>query len=154
VLLLTPLAVGCFEFRQVPVAAAPIGQDVRVRVTDAGYDRLAATIGEQVPRLRRILDGPLISVDDRSLLMGLATWHGRPGSRESLYQRVSVPLSDVISVERKVLDRRKTTLVAVGAGAVLIAFIARYVSGEFGGTTSPFPEPGPGESIQVPFKPF
>ena len=152
VLLLTPLALGCFEFRQVPIAAAPVGKEVRVNLTDSGYHRLAATAGDQVPRLRRTLEGPLISVDEKGLVLGITSWQGRPGSRESLYQRIAVPVSDVLGLERKVLDRRKTTLIAAGAGAALIAFIAYYVSGEFGGSTSPFPEPGPGETIQVPVR--
>jgi hypothetical protein len=152
VLLPLGLTLGCFEYRPVPLTTPPVGKEVRVHLTDAGYNRLSETTADGVPRLRRTMDGSLISADGQRLLVAVASWQGRPGTRETLHQRIAVPVSDVISLERKLLDRRKTTLVAAGAGAALVAFIAYYVSGEFGGTTSPFPEPGPGESIQIPIR--
>lgn len=154
VLIASALTLGCFEYRQVPIAAAPVGKEVRVNLTDAGYNRLAGTAGDQLPRLRRTIEGPLISATEQSLLLGVTSWQGRAGTRETLHQRIAVPVSDVLGLERRMLDRRKTTIIAAGAGAALLAFIGYYVSGEFGGTTSPFPEPGQGESLQVPLIPM
>ncbi len=151
-LISSALAMGCFEYRQVPLTAVPIGKDVRVTLSDDGYARLVESVGSDMPRIRRTLEGPLISVEAQQLLVGVSSWVGRPGTREDLQQRVAVPVADVLGIERKLLNRRKTTIVAGGAAAALVVFITYYVSGQFGGTTSPFPEPGQGESVQVPIR--
>lgn len=39
-------------------------------------------------------------------------------------------------------------MIGAGAGVVLAAIIVRYVSGVFGGTTRPTPDPGPTEVVQ------
>ncbi len=143
---------GCFQYTQIPLAQARVGKDVRVHLTDAGYARLHETAGDQVPGLRRTIEGPLIASNDQRILVAVPVFTGGSAERATLQQRLAIPVSDVLGIERKMLNRRKTTIIAAGAAAALIAFIAYYVSGEFGGTTSPFPEPGQGESIQLQFR--
>lgn len=154
VLIPSALALGCFEYRQIPLTTAPIGKDVRINLTEDGHTRLVQSVGNDMPRVGQTFNGTLISRNDQWLLVGVESWAGRPGTREGLQQRITVPVSDVLGLQKKLLDNKKTTIVAVSTGAAVIAFIAYYVRGEFGGTTSPFPEPGPGESVQIPFRFF
>jgi hypothetical protein len=113
---------------------------------------LQQTAGDQLPRLRKVIEGPLIASDDQRMLIALPVAMGRGETNAMLQQRVAIQLTDVLGVERKLLNKKETGLIVAGAGAALLAFISYYVSGQFGGTTSPYPEPGQGESIQVPFR--
>ena len=150
--LLLPVAFSaCFHYALVPVADAPVGKDVRLSLTDEGYAHLRDSIGDQFPRLHRTVEGPLIARDDNRLIVGLSIQSDGSASRE-LQQRVSIPRAGVLGIERKVLDRQNTGILAAGAGVVLGMFIFHWVSGEFGGTTHPIPEQGPGENIQVRFR--
>jgi len=152
VMLLLVLAAGCFHYTQVPLAQANIGRDIRVHLTDSGYTRLQQSAGDQLPQLRKTLEGPLVAANGERLLIAVPVYTDGPTVRQTLQQRLAIPVSDVLGLERKSLDKRKTALIGAGVGAALIAFIAYYVSGEFGGTTGPFPEPGPTEIIQLVFR--
>lgn len=143
---------GCFQYTQVPLAQAAVGREIRVHLTDSGYARLHETAGDQLPQLRKTVEGPLIAANDQRILVAVPVWTGGPTTHEILQQRVAIPIADVLGLERKSLDKRRTTLIVAGAGAALVAFIAYHVSGEFGGTTGTFPEPGQTESIQVLFR--
>jgi hypothetical protein len=139
---------SCFHYASVPVGSVPIGKEVRISLTDSGYAHLRDSIGDQFPRLRKSVEGPLIGVDDLRLLVALHVSAGTSAGAE-LQQRVAIPRADILGVERKILDRKKTSIIAAGAGVALGILVYQWVSGEFGGTTHPIPEPGPGENIQV-----
>jgi hypothetical protein len=137
---------GCYQYRNVPLTEPPpVGREVRIHLSESGFTRLSATAGEQVPRLSRTIEGDLVQANEGSFLVALRVWSAGAPARDELVQRVSIPARDVSQLELKQLDKRKVGLIAAGAGAVLGVFIVRYVSGVFGGTTGPLPEPGPSE---------
>ncbi|MGQ0649229.1 MAG: hypothetical protein ACT4P7_16885 [Gemmatimonadaceae bacterium] len=138
---------GCFKYTYVSVAEAPVGREVRVHLSPEGLARLTTAVGDQLPDLRRTFDGSLVQVNAQQLLVSVRLTTDARIASAGLMQRVAVPVGDVQQLELKQLDRRKVTLISVGAGAVLAALIAHYVGGIFGGTTGTIPEPGQPETI-------
>jgi hypothetical protein len=149
-LLPTLLGAACFQYVPILPAEAPVGKEVRLHLTDAGLARLRDTLGGQVPRLGKTIEGPLIASQGQRLLVGVPAWSRPESPRDGFQQRVSISVSDLLGVERKKLDKRKTSLIVTAAGVALGAFVVAHTSGVFGGTTGPYPEPGQGESLQVP----
>lgn len=145
---LTILFTACFHYAPVPIGSVPRGKELRVNLTETGYANLRDSIGDQFPQLRSRLEGSLIALDDRRLIVGVAV--SAEGSGRELQQRIAVPRSDILGVERKTLDRKQTGIIALGASVALAIFSYHWISGEFGGTTHPIPEPGQGETILVP----
>jgi len=149
-LLPTLVGAACFQYVPIPPAEAPVGKEVRLHLTDAGLARLRDSLGDQLPRLGKTIEGPLIASQGQRLLVGVPAWNGPESPRDGFQQRVSISVSDLLGVERKKLDKRKTSLIVAAAGVALGAFVVAHVSGVFGGTTGPYPEPGQSESLQVP----
>jgi hypothetical protein len=142
-------AAGCFHYAYVPVAQAPVGGDVRVHVSEPGFARLNESRRDDVPLRSPTIEGRLVSATARELLVSVsvpAPINAAPAVE--LHQRVMIPVADVLQVERRELDRTKTTLLGVGTAAIVAAIIVRSVSGTFGGTTTE-PGPQPGE-VRVP----
>lgn len=142
---------ACFQYAAIPVGAVRQGAELRVNLTEAGYTHLKDSVGDQLPRLRNRMEGVVVSMNDERLVLGVAISSDRPAARE-MQQRIGVPLPDILGLERKSLDRKKTGIIVAGAAAALAVFTYHWISGEFGGTTQPAPETGPGEVIGVPFR--
>jgi hypothetical protein len=138
-----PLQTGCYQFTRVPLEGAPVGREVRVHLSEAGYLRLADEVGEFVPHLGHTVEGDLVQADEQQLLVAVPSRPDAATGGVGFHQRVAIPLSDVVGIELKEFNKGRVALITVSAGAALVAFIVYYVSGEFGGTTAPFPEPAP-----------
>ena len=145
----TILLAACFHYTPVKIDSVPTGKELRVNLTETGYAHLRDSIRDQFPQLRSRLEGSLISLDDQRMMLGVAIPTEDPG--RGLQQRIAIPRSDILGVERKTLDRRKTGIIAAGAGIALAILTYHLISGEFGGTTHPIPEPGQGETRLLPF---
>jgi hypothetical protein len=139
---------GCFRYNYVPLAEAPVGEEVRVHLSREGHARLSASVGEALPNLPRIVDGSLVQANAQQLLISVRVATDSRVASAGLRQRLAVPASDIQQLEVRQVDRKKVVLIGVGAGLALGAIIAHYVRGVFGGTTRPFPEPGPTELMQ------
>jgi hypothetical protein len=128
----TTLSTGCYRY--VPSAQPNLapGEEVRVRLTNDGSATLQPIVGADVTAI----DGRVTSRSDTAYALSIggtvkragdtAVWNGEP---------ITVPLTAIAGVDRRVLNTRKTFLVsglAVGAGA-LAALVISAVSG--GGST-------------------
>jgi hypothetical protein len=141
-------ASACYRYVHVPLGDAQAGRQVRLHLTDSGFARFSAEVGEGVSRPSRVVAGDVLQADTQRLLVAVRVRSQESASPQPLTQRVAIPLSDVSHAELRQLDRKRTTVLGVTAGIVLGAIIAHYVGGVFGGTTVPRPDPGPGELIR------
>jgi hypothetical protein len=143
------LTAGCFKYTYVRPAQAPVGSQVRVHLSEPGYTRLSASVGSDVPRLERTIEGLLVQADSSKLLVSTRVWTESASTRDWLEQRVDIPIGDITQLELKQLNRRNATLVGVGAGVVFGALVVGWLTGAFGGTTHGEPDPGQPEFAPV-----
>ncbi len=121
-LLATSLAAsGCFSYVPYsPQEVAP-GDPVRFRLTAEEAARY------QDLRLAnpRLIEGTLVRRGDSDMVLDAHV--GGTGAMEGsrlMVQQVSIPLSEILEVELRELDRTKTVLVSVGGGAALATVLA------------------------------
>jgi hypothetical protein len=143
------LTAGCFKYTYVRPAQAPVGSQVRVHLSEPGYTRLSASVGSDVPRLERTIEGLLVQADSSKLLVSTRVWTESASTRDWLEQRVDIPIGDITQLELKQLNRPNATLVGVGAGVVFGALVVGWLTGAFGGTTHGEPDPGQPEFAPV-----
>lgn len=113
-----PLLAGCYSYSRVPVDSAPLGEDVRLVVTrDGAMDFLNVyETQEAAPTFVGNLEGR----ESGSLLVRVPV-PGDPTSGPSslqIQQMVRVPMTEVLSLERRTLDPVKTGAVIAGATAL------------------------------------
>ena len=135
---------GCYTYIPVELAALPADRELRVFLTRQAL----AAIPEDVPtgatyvtgRLeRRTADSILIQVPVSRRIEG--------GGALDLRQNVFLPLTEIVDVQYRELDRAKTTLtLAAGVGGAF-ALVLGIISAS--GTGEPDPLPGEGQ-IRVP----
>jgi len=128
----TTMTTGCYRYVPSAQPNVVLGEEVRVRLTSDGSATLQPVVGADVAAI----DGRVTARNDTAYALTVggtvkragdsAVWSGEP---------ITVPLTAIAGVERRVLDTRKTFLVsglAVGAG-VLAALVISGVTG--GGST-------------------
>lgn len=126
------LTTGCYRYVPGPQAILGVGEEVRVRLTSDGSAVMVPLVGADVTAI----GGRVIARSDTAYALTVgetlkragetAVWNGEP---------VTVPVTAIAGVDRRVVDKRKTFLVsglAVAAGA-LAAVVISAVSG--GGST-------------------
>jgi hypothetical protein len=145
------LTAGCFKYTYVQPAQAPVGSQVRIHLSEPGYARLSTTVGSDVPRLDRTIEGSVVHADSAKLLVSTRVWTESASTRDWLEQRVDIPVNDIAQLELKQVNRRNVTLIGVGAGLAFGALVVGWLTGAFGGTTGAEPEPGPGEFARPAF---
>ena len=123
VALLAALA-GCYSYTTVPVESAPIGADVRARISAAEGERLSEVLGSE----DRTLEGQLVDRQDGGILMTVATAPVVSGvSVERGRQRVAVPREGLLALEVRRLDRPKTIgVIAVAAAAATYVALSQF----------------------------
>src|SRR5687767_8682947 len=108
-LALALLTVGCYRLTPIEGAVPDAGTEVRVGLTDAGSVRLAPQIG---PRIAAI-DGRALQSNDSAIVLAVAAVVGQNGrSMAWSRERLSVPRDAVSGLRTRVLDRKKTWIVA------------------------------------------
>jgi hypothetical protein len=128
------LSVGTACFTYVPVAteAAPAGTDVRVGLTTAGSTQLAQSLGARVVSM----DGKLASSPADSAVKIAAQWvQTAEGVRQPWTgtPTITLPRSYLMDVQKRAIDRRKSTIAAIalaGSVAVIGAVVMRGGSSE------------------------
>ena len=129
---------GCYQYTPIDsqVSASALGDEVRLRLTDAGAVTLAPLVGNRV----EIVDGRLSSVADTALTLSVTSTTDRLGSETPWKgEQVTVPRSALAGIERRHLDRGKSYLVGgITAGLVAAVGIGFSVtgSGDSGKNTS------------------
>lgn len=126
-------ATGCYHYLPTSATDVAVGQTVRLRLTPDE----ATKYGDLRLSNPRLLEG---TVADRSAMgfmldATVGVNNAETGSR-ALTQRVSVPMSGVVDVELKALDRTKTGFV-VGGAAVVAGLAIAKAGGAFGSSDPP-----------------
>jgi hypothetical protein len=106
-----------------PADPPPPGTDIRARLTDPGAVRVTGLFGLPI----RELEGRILELSPDSLRFALlsAQEYKLPWNQE---QELSLAWSEVVTLEEKRIDRRRTALFVAGAGTltgVLIAALFR-----------------------------
>ena len=131
--LLCACSAGCYRYDVAAVDRLTPESDVRARVSPGAAERLRAQLGGE----GRVVEGRFLGWDgDRLLVEVPAVSEIRGMSVRTLHQRVDLDPGDILEIEVKALDRRRTYLV-VGAGVAALAavVIAQVVPG--GGSRPP-----------------
>jgi hypothetical protein len=147
---LMPLLVGCYSYTPIEAAVAPAGSEVRARITGAASDRIAPLLGTFD---NRVLVGSVVENKAGAMLLEVPTG-AMPNVTASLVQlQTRVPLgpADLVSLERRKIDVRRTSLLAAGiaAGAALGVAAALRAGGEGDAGKGP-PDPPPINRIPIP----
>ena len=118
--LLLFLTAGCYTYSEVPVQNAAPGASVRARVSGTEADRLEAVLG----RDGRVLEGSVVENNGEELLLAVRSATTAAGtSTDRLYQRLTIPGSEIVELEARRIDPWRTAgVVAVGVG--LAAYVA------------------------------
>ena len=108
---------GCFHYAPSRLSDMGVGEDVQVRVTSEQADRLSKEYGTVGERIR----GRLVDRPDGSLFLETFV----PRSRTRIYQRVGIPVGEVVEVEARELHRLRTGFLVSGLTAVTAAVVAK-----------------------------
>jgi hypothetical protein len=138
-----PFVVGCYTYAPIEPPAVRPGTGVRVRVSAAGADRLEPLLGTSSARL---LSGVLIENRTDTIIVQVpSVVPAEVGTAlQTLYQRVSIPRTDLLELETRRLDRFRTTALAGAAALVITAGVIKAVRSDAGKEASPGGG-GPGE---------
>ena len=126
---------ACYEYHAITLGNAPVGQPVRLSLTDRGTVELAALIGPQVTALDGVVTAPgdsVVHVRVSSVINRVGyttTWNG---------EEVRVPATYVSSIERRSLNRRKSWIVG-GLSVAAVAAVGgafALIGGRSGGNSS------------------
>jgi hypothetical protein len=144
-----PLLMGCYSYTQIDPVAAPVGSEVRARITGAASDRVAPLIGSFD---NRVLVGSVVENNAGAMLLQVPTG-AMPNVTASvvpLQTRVPLSAADLVGLERRTIDRTRTTILisalAVGIAAGVTA--ALRTGGDTDAGKGP-PEPPPINLIPI-----
>jgi hypothetical protein len=137
---------GCFRYLPVsPGNAPPVGEEVRARLSEGGLGKLAPEIREQ--QRGSVLEGEVVEADGSALVLAVSldADGGPQRAGRDLRQRVVIPVADVVELELRQLDKKRTVVVLGGAATLFGAFAITELLGGFGGSTRPPGPPDPPE---------
>jgi hypothetical protein len=138
---------GCYTYAPVQSSALSPGTGVRARVSATAAERVAPLLGVSDAR---VLTGTLIDNQSGTLIVEVPTIAQASvgSSGQSLNQRISIAPGDLVEIESRKLDRRRTGLV-VGAAAVVAA--SATIAALKGGPGLDRPPGGSSTDAKIPF---
>ena len=112
---------ACYSYQTIPVDDVRPDLPVHLRVRPEASERLALVMGYPT----QDVDGRVISLARDTILLAVRSpMTAHASAEQQLYQRLDVPVSQLIEVRLRRLNRSKTyacvTLAAVGAGALAV----------------------------------
>ncbi len=122
---------ACYSYQTIPLDDVRPDLPVRLRVKPEATERVAAVVGYST----QDVTGTVSSVNGDTILLTVRVSTASQASvAQQLYQRLDVPISQLIEVEQRHLNRTKTyacvAVVAAGAGALAVwAFTSPSVFG-------------------------
>lgn len=124
VLTLVAGATGCYSYATVSPASLEPGAPVRMRLTSQQAERVAPLIAVTDARL---VSGRFVGTSNDTLIVEVPTTDRVTtyNTGNQLRQRLTLARADVLELERRILDRRQTTIVAGIAAAVVGAFLVK-----------------------------
>lgn len=122
--------VGCFSYEPVETIDPAAGEDVRVRLTGAGRDRLEATSGLARDRL----EGRLVEIAPEHLGLMIRLDADRTGFGTQEYvDTVRIARADVREVGVKTLSTSRSVLMGAAVAAIGIGAYAAFTADRSGG---------------------
>lgn len=121
-LFLSPLIVGCYSYAPIEPSSAPVGSEVRMRISGAASDRIAPIIGQFN---QRVLTGKIDENNGGAVTLEVQTG-AAPNTNNTivpLMQRVPFNKGDVMELESRRLSAGRTALL-MGTIGVAVAGIA------------------------------
>lgn len=144
------LTQGCYRYAPLTTEELSPGSVVRLRLTAPGAERLASVVGPGTTTV----DGRVIAVSDTAYLVAVSgvVRHGPSGATDGdegtpvgwSGEQISLPRSALSGAQRRVLDRKRSFVVA-GIGVAAIALTGKAVRSAGGGATT-----GPGGGAPAP----
>jgi hypothetical protein len=134
-LLLCPLLVGCYTYAPIEPASAPVGTEVRAQISGAASDRIAPIIQSFNTR---VLTGKIDENKSGDMVLEVPTG-ARLNTGDNvlpLVQRVPLQRGDLVQLEMRRLDTRRTGFLigAIGAAVIAGSYIALQGNGGGSGT--------------------
>ena len=130
--LLVPLLAGCYQYEPVLTTSSPIGQPVRLTLTDAGSVNLAAELGPSV----EAVGGKLLDDSGNAYLLALSESRKRNGLEiDWRGEQVSIPKSLTAGIQQRQFSRTRTGFLSAGVVAALVVLERAFwgPGGVFGG---------------------
>ena len=114
VLLAVVSLAGCATYiPHSPYTPPPEGTEIRVRLTDAGAVRATGLFGQPIREMEGRIQG--LTPDSLYLALLSAQEYRLPWNQE---QQFTLAKSELLALEEKRIDSKKTAILAVGAGTV------------------------------------
>jgi len=138
ILFLVPVLAGCYEYEPVQTTSSPIGQPVRLTLTEAGSVNLAAELGPSV----EAVGGKLLNDTGTAYLVALSESRKRNGMEiDWRGEEVSISKSLVADIRKRQFSRTRTGFLSAGVVTALVVLERAFwgPGGVFGGGP-----PGPG----------
>lgn len=123
-LLLAAMSGACYHYAPISADAVQPGTGVRARVSAGHAEQIAPLLGRTDARL---LVGRYLATNADTLIVEVPTTErvAQSAGPLTLNQRVGIPRSALLDLETRVLDRRRTTLVAGVAAFVVASFLVK-----------------------------
>jgi len=133
---LAPMLAACYQYEPLVTASAPIGQPVRLTLTDAGTANLAAQLGPSV----EVVGGKLVDDSGDAYLVALSESRKRNGVElDWRGEQVSISKSLVASIQQRQFSPTRTAFLSAGLVTALV-----ILERAFWGPTGVFGSSGPG----------
>jgi hypothetical protein len=123
---------ACYSYVPASFNAVPIGEGVRLYLSEAGLDSLRRAAGDAIPSIgdRPVVSGILVRRDANDLSLRIPVATRQSGFHETeLDQRVSLPVADLIQVEQRKLSTAKTALAVAASAVVLTTLVVTVMTG-------------------------
>lgn len=130
---------ACYAYVPVETEATPPGEEVRVLVTRQGAAEFSevAPVDGPVPDLR----GRVVGHEGGDLLLAVEVASRQVGFRTiGLEQTVRIPMGEILSIERRVLNKPLTAAVVGGVAVAGTALLLGIIDA-FGRPPGPEPDP-------------
>jgi hypothetical protein len=144
------LATGCYTYVPAQFSAIPIGEGVRVYLTQSGVDRLRQIGADALPGLtdRPVLNGRLVRRDATEFSLQVPVGTRQTGFHQAaLDQQVTLAVTDLVQVERRRVSGVRSGLAAAGATALVATVVVLIVNGARRPVDNTGPEP---DNLRIP----
>jgi hypothetical protein len=123
------LAPGCYSYVPTDMSLVPPGENLRLLVTREGSEEVARIMDSN--ELRPTVRGQFMGREGQSLLLQIPVSRDPEGIRQNINQVVRIPEGEVLTVDRRQLDRGKSALL-VGGSVAVGAFLFNQIFDVFG----------------------
>lgn len=146
------LLAGCYTYTPVRLETVTPPMRVRAHLSPEGTARVAPVVGA-----RTQLDGRLVEATPEGFFVEVPSAVIQDGMRtETLTQKLLIPREDLLSLQRRQLDRTRTYIFAGVSAVAAAALIYDALSGESGGTVGGVPTSGGPEArlpiVSIPWR--